>query len=141
MVVLMLAKLLLNLLVSKVGALQYGLIVRLQGKQCLTVLWAGGAGRYLIQINLPLRIELHHIRPVVTGSGIHHLDPFPLRECELFRHDQTVLGLAFHTEFAQPAIQSRDRYPWGRPARPGDVLRQHRGNPPLRWIDQIRPSC
>jgi hypothetical protein len=74
MVVLMLAKLLLNLLVSKVGALQYGLIVRLQGKQCLTVLWAGGAGRYLIQINLPLRIELHHIRPVVTGSGIHHLD-------------------------------------------------------------------
>jgi hypothetical protein len=77
------------------------------------------------------------VSEVERNNGIHRLDPCPTYDCELFRHDQTVLGLVFHTEFAQPVIQSRELFPWDRPPRPGDVLWQHRGHPPLRWLEQI----
>jgi hypothetical protein len=73
------------------------------------------------------------------NKGIHRLDPWPLRDCELFRHDQTILSLVFHSEFTNPVIQSRQHFPSGhRSPRPGDVLWQHRRRARLQWIPKTR---
>lgn len=73
MVVLVLTKLLLDRLVRKPGAVQQNLIVHLQRKQGLPMPGIDRVGLYLLEMNLALRIEFEHVRPVFVPRRLDHL--------------------------------------------------------------------
>ena len=44
------------------------------------------------------------------SDAIHRLDDPPVRDCLLFRHDQTLLNIAFYGAIANPVIQPMARF-------------------------------
>jgi FkbM family methyltransferase len=61
------------------------------------------------------------------NTGINRLDDPPMRDCEIFRHDQTLLNIHFYKKIKDPRVTPIDRFSWRSPyAHPAQLIWHHR---------------
>jgi hypothetical protein len=74
------------------------------------------------------------------NRGLDKLDELVVRDCPLFRYDQSVLGARFYSATPDPHVSSLDRYGgWQSPHdHPEQVIWSHRRSGDYRFLPRVR---
>lgn len=73
------------------------------------------------------------------NRGLDRLDQLVIRDCPLFRHEQTVLSIHFYSSIADPHVDDLDRFGGWRSPRdhPEQVIWSHRRRGDLRFLPRV----
>lgn len=77
---------------------------------------------------------------VYRNKGIDYMENPPVRDCEVFRHDQTVLNALIYSGLPKPNIHPLKKYANYKSSTdyPGQLLWHHRRQSDLPWISHIQ---